>query len=202
MLVVHAVFDVALASPEIRRQRLKHIAAITMGGIVLFSAFFCRVTDQRFNGKPPGGDAIEMLSHDNRSPIYREAIALITAKPFVGYGYGREVLEEVMSARFTLAFDKSMFIQGHNIVLNQILQAGVVGAILLILMFASLLFAFAKMFRQHDVPIVRVAGVCGIVLLVGVLARNMVDDFFIRQNAILFWAMVGILLGLGRQNKV
>ena len=96
--------------------------------------------------------------------------------------------------RFTLPLDKALFIQGHNMVLNQLLQIGVIGAALLIAMFASLLLVFANMLRGSVCR--QTVGLCGVLLVVGVFARNMVDDFFIRQNAILFWAIVGMLLGL------
>ena len=40
-------------------------------------------------------------------------------------------------------------------------------------------------------------GVCGIALVLGVFLRNMVNDMFVRDQALLFWALNGMLLGLG-----
>ena len=79
--------------------------------------------------------------------------------------------------------------------LNQVLQIGVWGAVLILAVFMSLIHAFSNMLRGP--ALARTAGLCGLILVVGVFTRNMVDDFFIRQNAILFWAIVGMLLGLG-----
>ena len=45
-------------------------------------------------------------------------------------------------------------------------------------------------------------GVCGIALVLGVFLRNMVNDMFVRDQALLFWALNGMLLGLGcRQSR-
>ncbi len=178
---------------------LRMIALVVVGGVVFTTLFFA-TTEMRFHGQPPGGGgAVEMVTHDNRGVIWKEALELIAAKPLTGYGYGRETLEEIMSARFTQPLDKALFIQGHNMALNQMLQIGVIGAVLLITLFANLFFVFANMLRRNI--FMQTLGLCGLLLVVGVFARNMVDDFFIRQNAILFWAIVGMLLGLSGIDK-
>lgn len=194
MLLVYAGLSIMLAGPQ--RRYLGQWAALVLVGSMVFIGLFIAATEQRFNGKPPGGGGtIEMVTHDNRGVIWREAIALVAEKPFTGYGYGRDVLEKTMSGRFTEPLDKALFIQGHNLVLNQVLQIGVVGAVLILAVFMSLIHAFSNMLRGP--ALARTAGLCGLILVVGVFTRNMVDDFFIRQNAILFWAIVGMLLGLG-----
>lgn len=193
-LVVFA--GLSMVQTTLNRRKMAQLAALVITGGVLFTALFFTANEQRFNGKPPGGGGtIDMVTHDNRGVIWQEAMALIAEKPFTGYGYGRDVLEKIMSARFTAPLDKALFIQGHNLVLNQVLQIGVAGAVLILAVFISLIHAFSKMLRGTGLA--RIAGLCGLLLVVGVFTRNMVDDFFIRQNAILFWAMVGMLLGLG-----
>ena len=194
MLAMFAWLLFMLADQD--RRKLGKLAALVIVGGALFAALFFAATELRFKGKPPGeGGTIEMVTHDNRGVIWREAVALIAEKPFTGYGVGRDVLEKTMSARFTEPLDKALFIQGHNIVLNQFLQIGVLGAVLILAVFFSLIHAFAGMLR--GTAVMRIAGLCGLLLVTGVFVRNMVDDFFIRQNAILFWAIVGMLLGLG-----
>jgi hypothetical protein len=41
-------------------------------------------------------------------------------------------------------------------------------------------------------------GIVGLALLAGFLAKNQTDDFLHRHNALVFWALHGALLGLGR----
>ena len=202
MLLVFAAISYYISRREQRndQRKMRQLAALVLVGGALFSALFFAATEWRFNGNPPGGGgAIEMLTHDNRGIIWHEAMALITEAPITGYGYGREVLAETMTARFSTPLDKALFKQAHNIVLNQVLQIGVIGGVLILAVFASLLSCFTSMIRRDDrsETLTRTVGLCGVLLVVGIFARNMVDDFFIRQNAILFWAIVGMLLGLG-----
>jgi O-antigen ligase len=194
MLIVFVAVSTALSGREGRR--VAQMVSLLIVGSTLFAVLFLVTTELRFDGKPPGGGgAVEMITQDNRGAVWREASNLIVEKPLTGYGYGRDKLEKIMSARFTEPLDKALFIQGHNIVLNQILQIGALGGILILAVFVSLTYTFANMLRGAG-PI-KLVGICGLLLMTGVFSRNMVDDFFIRQNAILFWAIVGMLLGLG-----
>ena len=40
-------------------------------------------------------------------------------------------------------------------------------------------------------------GVLGLTLLAGFVVKNLTDDFMYRHNALVFWALNGMLLGLG-----
>jgi len=46
---------------------------------------------------------------------------------------------------------------------------------------------------------VRLAGLAGTTMVAGVLARNMANDFFVRDGALLFWALAGMLFGYARR---
>jgi uncharacterized membrane protein YjjP (DUF1212 family) len=48
--------------------------------------------------------------------------------------------------------------------------------------------------RAED-RIIAMAGICGVMLVVGVVARNLTNDFFQRDLALLFWSIAGMLLG-------
>jgi len=41
--------------------------------------------------------------------------------------------------------------------------------------------------------------VIGLALIAGFLAKNLTDDFLHRHNAQVFWALNGLLVGLGRR---
>jgi hypothetical protein len=36
----------------------------------------------------------------------------------------------------------------------------------------------------------------------GVFLKNMTDDFFVRENALLFWALVGMSLGYAKRRSL
>jgi hypothetical protein len=44
-------------------------------------------------------------------------------------------------------------------------------------------------------PTARYAGLAGAVMVAGVFARNLFNDFFIRDGSLLFWGLAGMLLG-------
>jgi O-antigen ligase len=74
------------------------------------------------------------------------------------------------------------------------LQMGITGAIVILALFAALAWTFYK--RLPVGGIARLAGLCGIALVVGVFLRNMTDDFFSRHTVQFFGAALGMLLGL------
>jgi hypothetical protein len=44
-----------------------------------------------------------------------------------------------------------------------------------------------------------VLGAIGLALVAAFLVKNLTDDFFNRHNALVFWALNGLLIGLGRR---
>jgi len=60
--------------------------------------------------------------------------------------------------------------------------------IALVLLFFALLRRFWELSRAED-RTVAMAGICGVLLIVGVVARNLTNDFFQRDLALLFWAV-------------
>jgi hypothetical protein len=46
-----------------------------------------------------------------------------------------------------------------------------------------------------------VLGAIGLALLAAFLVKNLTDDFFNRHNALVFWALNGMLLGLARRPR-
>ena len=87
-----------------------------------------------------------------------------------------------------------LFTHPHNLFLNYGLAMGIPGMLAIVLIFFALLRRFWGMSRADD-RIVAMAGICGVTLVIGVVARNLTNDFFQRDLALLFWSIAGILLG-------
>jgi hypothetical protein len=68
--------------------------------------------------------------------------------------------------------------------------------LVLLVLLVGIGHAFWRLYRAED-PIACLVGASGLALLAGFLTKNMTDDFFVRQNALLFWSMVGLTLGYG-----
>ena len=68
----------------------------------------------------------------------------------------------------------------------------------LLLVFGCLLRAFWRL-ACHGNDVQRVIGAAGVAMVVGVVARNLTNDFFMRDMSLLFWSLSGMLLGLGNR---
>jgi hypothetical protein len=75
---------------------------------------------------------------------------------------------------------------------------GVPGMLALAWVFVSLLREYWRLYAGPD-RVASLLGVAGLMLVAGMLLRNQVNDMFVRDEAILFWALNGMLFGLGRR---
>ena len=72
--------------------------------------------------------------------------------------------------------------------------------IAILLLFFTLLRKFWKLSCADD-RVIAMAGICGVLLVVGVVGRNLTNDFFQRDLALLFWSMAGMLLGYAQHAR-
>jgi len=84
----------------------------------------------------------------------------------------------------------------HNVFLNYGLGMGLPGMLALAWVFLGLLREYWRFCSAPNEKL-KLVGIAGIVLVVGVVLRNQVNDMFIRDQSMLFWALSGMLLGLG-----
>jgi O-antigen ligase len=87
-----------------------------------------------------------------------------------------------------------LFWHPHNLFLNYGVAMGIPGIIAIVFLFFTLLRKFWELSRADD-RIVAMAGICGVLLVIGVVGRNLSNDFFQRDLALLFWSIAGMLLG-------
>lgn len=143
---------------------------------------------------PNGTGPITFMLNDNRAPILRAAIDMIGERPWAGVGYANPELADALAARLDTQWLKDYVQHAHNVVLDHALQMGLTGAIVILGLFAALLWTFIT--RVPLGGLARLAGLCGVALVTGVFLRNMTDDFFSRHSVQFFGAAVGMLLGM------
>lgn len=129
---------------------------------------------------------------DARLTVWPKVLAQMAEQPWTGAGLGRQAMRST-HPDWVPAEDPQVW-HGHNVVLNAGISMGVPGMLVLLFLFTSLFAAYARLTKSEH-PIVRLVGIAGILALVGVLGRNMTNDFFVRDGALLFWAVNGALLG-------
>lgn len=134
------------------------------------------------------------FEQDPRLVLWPEVLEHIAQRPVTGYGFGRGLLRD--SLREELGSVDAFLWHAHNLFLEALLQLGVPGLILLLLLLGAILREGWRLLRDPDA--MRVAcGLAVIAVVAGMVVRNMTDTLFLRQNALLFWGVVGVLLTLG-----
>jgi O-antigen ligase len=136
-------------------------------------------------------DAVS-LTQDPRVTSWPAVAARILEHPLIGKGFGRQAMKKAYPDLVSREFP--LFTHPHNLFLNYGLAMGVPGILAIFLIFFALLRRFWEMSRAED-RIVAMAGICGVMLVIGVVARNLTNDLFQRDSALLFWSIAGMLLG-------
>jgi len=135
------------------------------------------------------------FDQDPRPALWLQSLRLIADGPITGAGFGQGIYKFELTTRL----GNSLLWHGHNLFINTALQMGVPGlfALFWILSAAGRKFSF----KSQTAPAAHaIIGTGGLALLSALIVKNFTDDFFIEQNALLFWAMVG--LGLGIRSRI
>lgn len=136
------------------------------------------------------------VSRDSRVEVWRTTMQWIAEKPLTGYGFGRGILRDVL--RVDLQRSRNLW-HAHNLFLDSVVQIGVPGLLLFLLLLAIVAREGWRAARSAEYG----TAACGIALLgvvAGMFVRNMSDTLLVRQNALLFWGTVGVLLAWGARS--
>ncbi len=177
--------------PHTPRARPIRVARTIFAGIGIFVALGFSSVQHRFENQ-----VLAKVENDPRGQILSQSFAVAENEYRTGIGFGISALRERLMQRMADPSIADRYGHAHNLLLNYTLQMGVIGAITMLALMASLVWTFAGI-RNRGGPL-EVVGLCGLLLVAGVFLRNMTDDFFNRHNALLFWAITGMLLGLAR----
>ena len=144
----------------------------------------------RTGGDPRSPMAME---NDSRPRVWKKVGEEILEHPWTGAGFGRAVLSRAYPDLLP-ADESEVFCHPHNLILTYGVGAGVPGMVTVLALFGSLAWRFWRLAGRGE-PLARLAGLAGTAMVAGVLARNMANDFFVRDGALLFWALAGMLFG-------
>lgn len=174
------------ASARTRRAALAAALAVVVvaGGVML------RVQSER---EVSGARSFDQ---DPRLAIWPKVAENIERRPLTGYGFGRGILGQSLplESKVPVAW------HAHNFFLDIGLQVGLPGlALLLFLLGAALRQGLLSAVDRSDA-----AAACGLALVgvvIGMATRNMTDTLLVRQNALFFWGLVGVLLAWGARYR-
>lgn len=128
---------------------------------------------------------------DSRPRFWLAVGAKIAEHPLAGAGFGQRAL---IKAYPELVPPGTWLWHAHNLVLNYGIYAGIPGIAAVLTLFAAMGWRFWRLALSPDRR-VQLAGLAGATMVAGVFARNTFNDFFIRDGALLFWGLAGMLFG-------
>ncbi|MFN2644495.1 MAG: O-antigen ligase family protein [Burkholderiales bacterium] len=171
-------------SGEPRAQLLISLAALAVVGASATMTF--RVQAER------EATGAHSMTADPRLSIWPKAFEYVERRPLVGYGFGRGLLRERLpdEANHGLAW------HAHNLFIDLALQTGLVGLLVFIALLAAT-FGQGLRFAADTSPATAACGMALVGVLIGMVTRNMTDVLLVRQNALLFWSVTGVLLAWG-----
>lgn len=178
--------------PRFARFRTKALSLAAV--IVIMAAIaFTASLQHRATKVPAGESVVEALADDPRLPLWAHVVTMIEQRPLTGGGFGRGVYGKELNEHFATV----EIWHGHNMFLNYALQLGIGGVLVLLILLGAVGREFWRLYRADDRE-TSLVGLAGIAMLIGFIAKNMTDDFFVRQNSLMFWSVVGLSLGYGR----
>lgn len=134
------------------------------------------------------------IDQDVRFAQWPRIAVRIFERPLTGVGFGRNAMK--LGHADLIPKDTPTMWHAHNVFLNYGLGLGLPGVAALVYVFFCLALCYWWLYRHTDATASRI-GTTGLLLIVAVVSRNLTNDFFLRDMAILFWALNGALLGCG-----
>lgn len=176
-----------------RRYRIAPNRKIRLQGAVVAVLIFAAGSWFSQGAKVASYGAAATLERDSRVIQWPAVIHRILENPLSGAGFGREAMKLGHPDLITPEFPH--FWHAHNVFLNYGLEMGLLGSVVLMVLFAALIWRFLRMNSTGDND-VSVIGLAGVLVVVAVVFRNLTNDFFVRDASLLFWAICGALFGV------
>jgi O-antigen ligase len=186
VLLVGGLLIVRTRTPAAWSPRAKLVSGLVALAMVAGAAIAVSAVQEK--REAVGGKS---LAKDTRLALWPEILERIGERPLTGYGFGRGLLRGPLQTEFR---DLDAFLwHAHNIFLEQLVQLGMPGLLLFLLLLAALLREGWRAARDAN-DFHAACGIALIAVVAGMLVRNMTDTLFVRQNALLFWGVAGTLL--------
>jgi O-antigen ligase len=176
-----------------RRRNLRRVTVVAAAAVVI--AFGVSIMERNARLFSSASPVTTGLERDLRPVIWAVAWQEFKSAPWLGHGFGREILADKFVKHTPKTFQHPPVLHSHNAFIDIALQLGAAGLAIFVALMAALVREYRGFLRD---PAVAPLGVIGITLIAGYLVKNLTDDFIHRHNALIFWSLSGMLLGFGR----
>jgi O-antigen ligase len=175
-----------------RRLLVAMAASFLLFGLAAYQ-FYSRALPTAGSSNTYQESSAQAMDQDRRWHLWRFSLERIAERPLSGGGFGREAFKMLFPDYYR---DHLQLWHAHNMVINKGIQMGIPGMAAFLALWIALAAACARGLR---VPSLRPWAIATLAMIAGVFVRNMADDFFIRDHALLFWLLCGAYLGVLRQ---
>lgn len=184
----------ALRLPTLRRTSLLRPALAFLALAALLAIAFADVATRKAETLAPPSSVARSVAEDPRLAIWPLVGQKIAERPWAGYGFGKEILGAELAAKL----GDPTLTHAHDAFASVCLQTGAIGLALFLALLAAAAWRFAGYARSGDDALAR-AGIAGLAILAGMVAKNLTDDFFVRSNERLLWAVLALLVAFGER---
>lgn len=168
-------------------------AAVLIAGVGAMAALSA-VKAQRH---APDGSSTTFLANDGRFQIWSYALSRIDERPLTGFGFGRGILREDMRAA---ANGNPLHWHSHNHLLDTYLGLGIPGVLVYLGLIIGVIVFFLRLARAPGQSPPYLAALA-LALLASMLVKNSFDHIVVRENSMLFWALLGLLVARCRETE-
>jgi O-antigen ligase len=182
------------------RLHWKSVLVVVGIGVALSALCIEVISRARLPNFTPGSRsaAVEMIMADPRPAMWAVYLDLAGRHPWLGIGLGRNVpsrvfhLEDDAHLRRIDLYAPS---HAHNVLLDLVLQVGLIGLAVWVWLHAAILrLAWQRARERSDRE--KAWAAAAVALALAMLVKNSTNDLIVYGNAILFWALMGTMLGL------
>jgi putative inorganic carbon (HCO3(-)) transporter len=149
----------------------------------------------------PGVPAGKIETANVRWEAVKFSVEQIVDHPFRMLGFGRRSFVKEFKD-FYLKYEGSLIWHAHNTFLNLALQTGIQGFALFCLLLYGLIKHFYAGIKQEEPVHLLFFGQATLWMIIAFFIRNLSDDFFVDDSALLFWFLVGAGMAIDKRSKV
>lgn len=176
------------------RRRALGFVALGIVAVIGLAALFSVQMERRVSANMEANADAAVAQDPRITTLWPAAIENIRNSPMSGGGFGRNAFKLRNPGIGQMS---PAFWHAHNMFLNKGVQMGLPGILAFVLLLGAVSWKVrptGDLVRNH--PRTALYALAGIVMVGGVVAKNMTDDYFIRDNALMFWLLAGALVGI------
>jgi O-antigen ligase len=141
---------------------------------------------EEMTSKSMGGTAGDLVE------IWKFSFAFFQERPLQGVGFGRQSFSQAFTD--FRAKHQPLLWHAHNTFLDIFFQTGVQGLAIFLWLVISILYYLFRRSKEGLSSWPGMISISALIMVIGFFTRNLFDDFYIDDNALLFWLLVGASL--------